>query len=161
MTVSIEERLEVEQFLYREARLADEGRYEEWQNLFDEETRYWVPGGGGAKPGEEVAIIDDNRTRLATRIRQLRTGLRYAQSPPSPTRRLISNIEIEYEDDCYRVTSNFVAYEIKIQSTHETITWCGQYKHELIKKDNKLLMRSKTVYLVNRGEPIPSLTFLI
>ncbi|MDH3643622.1 MAG: aromatic-ring-hydroxylating dioxygenase, partial [Gammaproteobacteria bacterium] len=33
----------VEAFLYREARLMDENRYEEWLELFAEECEYWIP----------------------------------------------------------------------------------------------------------------------
>ncbi|TMK24269.1 MAG: hypothetical protein E6G69_19025, partial [Alphaproteobacteria bacterium] len=32
---------EVEQFLYREARLLDERRFNEWLDLFTEDVRYW------------------------------------------------------------------------------------------------------------------------
>ena len=32
-----------EQFLYHEARLLDEQRYEEWLELFSDDATYWVP----------------------------------------------------------------------------------------------------------------------
>ena len=38
-------------------------------------------------------MIYDNRSRISTRLKQLRTGKRYAQAPPSNLRRLLSNIE--------------------------------------------------------------------
>ena len=34
---------EVEQFLYHEAELLDERRYEEWLTLFTDDVRYWMP----------------------------------------------------------------------------------------------------------------------
>ncbi|HJZ18253.1 MAG TPA: aromatic-ring-hydroxylating dioxygenase subunit beta, partial [Stellaceae bacterium] len=33
---------EVEQFLYREARLLDERRFHEWLALFADDVRYWM-----------------------------------------------------------------------------------------------------------------------
>ena len=33
---------EVEQFLYREARLLDERRFREWLELLTEDVRYWM-----------------------------------------------------------------------------------------------------------------------
>ena len=33
----------IEAFLYHEARLADENRYDEWFALWTEDVRYWVP----------------------------------------------------------------------------------------------------------------------
>ena len=34
---------EIEEFLYREAELLDERRYEEWLDLFTEDTHYFMP----------------------------------------------------------------------------------------------------------------------
>ena len=33
----------VEAFLYREARLIDEGQFDEWLTLFTEDAHYWCP----------------------------------------------------------------------------------------------------------------------
>ena len=35
---------EVQQFLFFEARLLDEERYEEWLGLMTPDIRYWMPG---------------------------------------------------------------------------------------------------------------------
>ena len=35
--------MNVEQFLYHEARLLDEQRLEEWLELFTDDATYWVP----------------------------------------------------------------------------------------------------------------------
>src|ERR1700745_1533852 len=84
----------VEQFLYREARLADEGDYDAWEALWTDDALYWVPiGGEGGDPRREMSVIYDNRSRISTRLQQLRTGRRPAQAPRSNLRRLISNIE--------------------------------------------------------------------
>ena len=39
---------EVEQFLYREARLLDERRFHEWLTLFTDDVRYWMPAAATA-----------------------------------------------------------------------------------------------------------------
>ena len=84
----------VEQFLYREARLADEGDYDAWEALWTDDALYWVPiDGEGGDPQRQMSVIYDNRSRISTRLKQLRTGKRYAQAPPSNLRRLLSNIE--------------------------------------------------------------------
>ena len=33
----------VEAFLYKESRLADESRYDEWEALWEDDAVYWVP----------------------------------------------------------------------------------------------------------------------
>jgi benzoate/toluate 1,2-dioxygenase beta subunit len=62
---------EVEQFVYLEARLADELRYDEWESLWTDDAVYWVPSGADdIDPNTQMSIIFDNRSRIGTRIRQ-------------------------------------------------------------------------------------------
>ena len=68
---------DVSQFLYREARLQDEHRFDEWEALWTDDAIYWVPANGeGGNPEEQMSIIYDNRSRIALRIRQFHTGKR-------------------------------------------------------------------------------------
>jgi 3-phenylpropionate/cinnamic acid dioxygenase small subunit len=54
---------EVEQFLYREARLLDERRFHEWLELFTEDVRYWMAGRRNRYPSSSkaIAILDLER----------------------------------------------------------------------------------------------------
>ncbi len=158
-----DEQKEVEAFLYLEARLADESHYSEWEDLVDDDMLYWVAtGDGNYDPNKKVSITYDNRSRLATRIRQLNTGARHAQLPPSPMRRVISNIEIENTvADEYIVFSNFVLLEVQAQSTHNLHMWGGRTEHRLRRKDGKLKMFYKKVMLVNAAEVLPSIAFIL
>jgi len=91
----------VVEFLYKEARLADEARYADWLALWTDDGVYWVPAttDPGADPDKHLSHIYDNRGRLETRIKLLQTGHRYSQEPASLMRRLISNIEVAAADD--------------------------------------------------------------
>ncbi len=85
----------VEQFIYREARFADEHEYDAWESLWTDDGEYWVPAGGPtAAPSGQMSVIHDNRARIATRVKQFHTGKRHAQTPPSSLRRVMSNIEL-------------------------------------------------------------------
>ena len=87
-------------FIFREARLADESRYDEWASLWHErDALYWVPMHEDADPETEVSYIYDNQPRIAKRIAQLKTGARHSQTPPSKMRRIISNFEVVGSDD--------------------------------------------------------------
>jgi hypothetical protein len=72
-------------FIYHEARLADEARYSEWEALWDDRATYWVPMAPDADPETQVSYINDNRTRIRSRVAQLNTGVRHSQTPPSST----------------------------------------------------------------------------
>ena len=154
----------VVEFLYREARLADEARYADWLALWTDEAVYWVPATTDpeADPETRISHIYDNRSRLETRIKLLQTGHRYSQEPPSHMRRLISNIEVAQAGDGELVAgSNFLLAELSIQASHETHWWVGRATHRLRRVDGELRIRSKKVVLINAAEPLPNLAFLI
>jgi benzoate/toluate 1,2-dioxygenase beta subunit len=163
MELSDQEHRAVERFIYREAQLADESRYDEWEKLLTDDMKYWVPAGGeDPDPTFDVSIINDNRSRLATRLRQLMTGTRHSQAPKSKMRRLISNIGAEKTGDGeYKVEANFVVYEYQMQSTHQINVWPGRVEYRLRQVAGELKMSLKKVMLVHAGGNIPTLAFLI
>jgi 3-phenylpropionate/cinnamic acid dioxygenase small subunit len=119
---------------------------------------YWVPRHETADPGQDVSYIYDNRRRLASRIKQLQTGARHAQTPPSRMRRIIGNLElVAADDETVTVASNFVLYEYRYSMT----TWAGRTVHCIRTSSDSLRLRQKTVHLVNGDAPIPTMAFLI
>ncbi len=154
----------VVEFLYLEARLADEARYAEWLALWTEEAVYWVPASTDpdADPETRISHIYDNRARLETRIKLLQTGHRYSQEPASLMRRLISNIEVVDGRDGQLVAgSNFILAELSVQAKAEMHWWVGRATHHLRRAEGALRMSLKKVVLINAAEPLPNLSFLI
>ena len=152
------------EFLYREARLADEARYAEWLALWTDDAVYWVPATTDpeADPESRLSHIYDNRARLETRIKLLQTGHRYSQVPASLMRRIISNIEVEEGPNGELVAgSNFFLAELSIQAQSEMHWWVGRATHHLRRADGLLRMSQKKVVLINAAEPLPNLSFLI
>ena len=149
---------EIEQFLYREARLADEGEYDAWEALWTDDGVYSVPAGGD-DPERHMAIIHDNRSRIALRVKQLKTGKRYAQIPSSSVRRLIANVELlGSEGDDLLVGANVLAVESRPRGT---VSWAGRTEYRLRREGDGLRLVRKTVMLVDRDRPLPTLAFLI
>jgi 3-phenylpropionate/cinnamic acid dioxygenase small subunit len=154
----------VVEFIYREARLADEARYAEWLALWTDDAVYWVPATTdlAADPDKHLSHIYDNRGRLETRIKLLQTGHRYSQEPASPMRRLIANIEVASAENGELVAeSNFALAELAIQAKREMHWWVGRTTHRLRRAGGDLRMCRKKVVLVNAAEPLPNLSFLI
>ncbi len=84
----------VKQFLYHEALLMDEHRYDDWLALWTEPALYWVPSNRDQiDPRREVSLIYDDWVRLQLRIARLKSGFAHAQEPKSRMRRIISNGE--------------------------------------------------------------------
>jgi benzoate/toluate 1,2-dioxygenase subunit beta len=149
---------EITQFLYREARLADEGDYDAWEALWTDDATYWVPVGED-DPDRRMSIIYDNRSRIALRVAQLKSGKRHAQIPPSNVRRLISNVELlGYAGDDVLVGANFLAVESR---PRETTIWAGRSEYRLRREADVLRLVRKTVTLMDRDRPLPTLAFLL
>lgn len=151
----------VERFLYREARLADEHDYAGWESLWTDDGVYWVPASGPVDDPDRMAIVHDNRHRIATRVKQLQTGRRHAQSPPSRLCRVVSNIEIVGPvggTDDLRVDANVVLLEARAEGT---TTWGGRVEYHLRPTDDGWRLSFKRIDLVNRPWDVPTLAFLL
>jgi biphenyl 2,3-dioxygenase beta subunit len=129
---------EVERFLYREARLLDERRFREWLELFTEDVRYRMAARSNRYPKtskaiaildpdryveddraaeDELALLDESKATLEARVARLETGMAWAEDPPSRTRHLITNIEVEpgTAGGELRVFSNFLVYRSRAE----------------------------------------------
>ena len=133
---------EVEQFLYREARLLDDRHFHEWLELFTDDVRYYMAGRSNRYPkssmaiaildparyvesdvtgDDELAILDEDKTSLAARVARLDTGMAWAEDPPSRTRHMVSNVEVEAGDGDaeIRVYSNFLVYRSRAETEED------------------------------------------
>lgn len=153
-------RYQIEAFLYREARLIDEHRYDEWLSLWTDDGIYWVPcNEDDTDPARQVSIIYDDRVRLGDRVARLKSGAAWAQEPKSRMRRVIANLEIEEgENGEVSVASNFILAELR---RHMQNLWAGRTIHKLRPENGDFKIVYKKVMLVNNDEEIPALVFLI
>ena len=154
------DRQQVEQFIYHEADLMDEHRYDEWLALWTDDALYWVPSGGDdIDPKREISLIYDDRVRLQVRITRLKSGFAHAQEPKSRMRRVVSNIVTkEAENGDIVVFSNFLLIELR---RGKQDTFAGRTIHRLRPDNGSFRLASKKVLLVNNDEYIDNLTFLI
>jgi 3-phenylpropionate/cinnamic acid dioxygenase small subunit len=152
---------EIEAFLYKEARLADENRYDEWTALWTDDAIYWIPANlDDYDPREHISIVYDDRERLQDRVDRLKSGAAWAQEPRSRIRRLVSNIEVEPPDAKGEITasSNFVLGDLRRGT--QTVYFARQI-HRLRRTPHGLRLAYKKVILLNNNEPIHNLSFII
>jgi 3-phenylpropionate/cinnamic acid dioxygenase small subunit len=111
---------DVEAFLYREARMLEDNRFDDWLQCFSDDVRYWMPiqestdgSSRSAKQFDTFALFDDDKKSLELRVLRIKTGDAHAEVPPSTTQRLVTNITIEpaATDHSLRVRSNFMVYQ--------------------------------------------------
>jgi benzoate/toluate 1,2-dioxygenase subunit beta len=149
----------VEEFLFFEAKLIDEHRYEQWLELWTDDGLYWVPcNDDDADPARQAMIIYDNRARLGDRIYRLTSGAAWAQQPRSRTRRLISNVEVRETGGGYAVESNCLIAEMR--RSRQNI-FAARILHTLRPAGDSFRIALKKVLLLNNDDPIDNLTFLV
>jgi 3-phenylpropionate/cinnamic acid dioxygenase small subunit len=118
---------EVENFLYHEAELLDERRFEEWLELFTEDAHYWMPMRRNVpaderareftREGIDVNWFDEGKDTLTRRVKQIRTGVHWAEQPPSRTCHMVSNVQIlEARADEAAVKSRFLLYRNRVET---------------------------------------------
>ena len=95
---------EIASFLYAEAELLDERRHDEWLALLADDIRYWMPLRRNVKygdtareftrEGEDISWFDEGKDTLTRRVRQIQTGIHWAEEPQSRIAHLVSNVQL-------------------------------------------------------------------
>ena len=159
---------EVEQFLYREARLLDARRFDDWLDLLAEDIKYWMPLRSNRYPAyskaisildgsryeegdlsgeDDLAIMDEDKDSLTRRIRRLDSGMAWAEDPPSRTRHFVSNIEVEpgNRESELKVYSNFIMYRTRGETEQDF--YVGSREDVLRREDGQLRVAYRKIVL--------------
>ena len=154
---------EIEDLLYREVDLLDERHYEEWLDLFTEDVAYWAPLRKNVPWAErdrdisgpdDVAWIDDDKATLVKRVRQLMTGIHWAEEPPSRVSHLITNIRlVEPLDDLPEgaeaaVTCRFLVHRNRLET--ETDFLIGR-REDLLRRTAGALMIARRKIILDQS----------
>jgi len=117
-----------ERFLLHEARLLDDGKFDDWLALFTPDAWYWVPSEPDQdNPHDTVSLIYDDR-------------------------RIVSNVSIEDSgNNACTVRSKFVMIEYRRDSQR---LFAGTAFHRLVQADGGIFIASKRVNLVNCDAPL-------
>ena len=150
----------VEAFLYREARLMDAHRYEEWLALFADDALYWIPSNEDEiDPRRQVSIAYANRQDLGLQIARLASGKAYTQDPPVRLCRVVANVEVEPEEDG-EATVHSVVHIYAVRAGRER-TIAGRVVHRLRARGGEIRIVRRKVELAANDEVLGDLTFLV
>jgi 3-phenylpropionate/cinnamic acid dioxygenase small subunit len=151
---------EIEDLLYREADLLDERQYEAWLDLFTDDVVYWMPLRKNV-PWEErtrditseddIAWIHDDKATLIKRVKQIMTGIHWAEEPLSRVSHLFTNIrlaeplEAVLEMPQFTVKSRFFVYRNRLET--ETDFLVGRREDVLRRVDGQLRFARRKIIL--------------
>jgi 3-phenylpropionate/cinnamic acid dioxygenase small subunit len=166
-------RQEIEDFLYREADLLDERRYEEWLALFTDDARYWMPMRRNVprdepereftREGADVNWFDEGKETLTRRVQQILTGVHWAEEPPSRICHMISNVEILTMSPAgaspteVLVKSRFLVYRNRVET--ETDLLVGKREDVLRRVDGRWRIARRKIVLDQSVLLAKNLTF--
>jgi 3-phenylpropionate/cinnamic acid dioxygenase small subunit len=141
---------EVAEFLYREAELLDERRYDDWLALLADDIRYWMPMRRNVKFGEDereftrnttdINWFDEGKDTLSRRVKQIQTGIHWAEEPVSRIAHLVSNVQILEATPSFAdprevlVKCRFLIYRNRVET--ETDILVGK-REDLLRRDGE------------------------
>ncbi len=160
---------EVEQRLYREARMLDDEDYSEWTAMMTDDIHYFMPGietryrkdkTDQLNDTSRMAFYNDNLEEIGKRLARLDTGTAWSEDPATRYCHIISNIEVETTDntDELLVYSNFLVYRNRLERDEDTLIgsrkdiWRRESgvlklaKRRILLKQNVLISKNMNVY---------------
>lgn len=149
-------------FVYREARLLDEKRYDDWYELFTEDGFYWVPlAPGQIDPHDHTSLAYEDRLLLKLRIERLKSPRAFSQQPESRGHHVLQLPEVEKSDAAGN--EHVVRTQCIYTETHadeQQMYACTTF-HTLAVEGGVLKMRLKRVNLLNCDAALPSIQLFL
>ena len=148
----------LEQFLFLEARLLDEQRWEEWNDLYLEDAEYWVPATPGQPdPTNHVSLIYETGLLRAVRVKRYKHPNAFSLQPGPRSVHLVSNVILDSYDETTaecKVTSRFIMLQYRREKQD---VFAGACTHTLIIKGNDIRIAAKRVDLLNCDAPLENI----
>jgi 3-phenylpropionate/cinnamic acid dioxygenase small subunit len=147
-SADVERRAELEEFLYQEAWLLDQGRFDEWLELYTDDATYWIPlQADQSDPLTTSSIVYDDRRLLEVRVRQFQHPRAHARIPAPRTVHQVGNVRVIESNGCdVRVSSTLLLVEFRRERQR---VWGALVEHRLRRTDQGLRIAAKRVDLVN------------
>jgi 3-phenylpropionate/cinnamic acid dioxygenase small subunit len=153
---------ELARFVYGEARLLDEKRFDEWYELFTDDAYYWVPlVPGQTDPLAHNSLAYEDKLLLKLRIERLKQPTAYSQKPASRCQHLLQAPEVEKSDPArgeYLLRTPFVYTETRGE---ESQRYAATAWHTLVGSPAGLRIRLKRVDLLNCDAALSSIQLFL
>jgi 3-phenylpropionate/cinnamic acid dioxygenase small subunit len=148
--------------VYREARLIDEKRFDEWYELYSEDALYWMPLTRDQPLGEaQTSLYYEDKLLLKVRIERLRHPNAFSQVQPSFSQHVLQQPGVESGEpgsgQCVLRTP-FVYVEAQLD---RQLMLVGVAYHHLLAVGGEWKIRMKQIELLNRDAALPSIELLL
>ena len=137
-------------FLYEEARMLDDGRYDEWLTLWTDDGVYWMPLDYKQQdPIHETSLLYEDQFMLRLRVERLNGARTFSQKPKSRCHHVIQRPFIDamdHEAGTFRTTTQMHYVETRLD---EQFLLALTATHSLVLRDGALRIAQKRVDILN------------
>ena len=137
-------------FIYEEARMLDEGRYDEWLDLWLLDGHYWMPlDYRQTEPHLVTSLLHEDMFMLKLRVERLNGARTFSQKPKSRCHHVIQRPfvdQIDNEAGTYLTNTSMHYVETRLD---EQCLLALTATHELRRVEGKLRIANKRVDLLN------------
>jgi 3-phenylpropionate/cinnamic acid dioxygenase small subunit len=152
----------LQEFIYDEARLIDDKRFDEWYELFTDDALYWMPlARGQMRDDLHNSLLYEDKLLLKVRIERLKRPGAFSQQLPSFCQHVLQLPRLESSSEGERrhlMRTPFVYFESRGE---EQICLAGVYYHDLIEDGGHLRIKMKQIELLNRDAALPSIQMFL
>ncbi len=149
-------------FVYDEAAMLDDMRWEDWIGLFAEDGRYWMPLEWRQEdPVLQPSLMYEDLLLLTVRIERLAGDRTFSQKPKSRCNHLLERpriLSMGEEDGVYKLRTSFLYTETRGDLIERYSGWIG---HRLVEIDGALKIRQKRIDLLNFDAPLGNIQLFI
>ncbi|NMG72606.1 aromatic-ring-hydroxylating dioxygenase subunit beta [Parazoarcus communis] len=137
-------------FVYAEARMLDEQRFDDWLKLFTDDGYYWMPLAHDQQdPVLHTSLLYEDTLLLRVRIERLHGQRTFSQQPKSRCHHLLQAPSIESSDPAKGEHVVRTAFHYTETRLDKQTLYAGWTTHHLVETDGALKIRLKRVDLVN------------
>lgn len=149
---------ELAALVYREARLIDEKRFDEWYDLYADDAFYWVPLVPGQVDGENhTSLMYEDKLLLKLRIERFSNPRSFSLHPAVRCLHVLQRPEVEEADpEAGRWVTRTAQVYVETQGETQQVL-AAVVRHTLVRSDAGLRIRLKRVDLLNCDAPLPSI----
>ena len=142
------------EFVYREARLLDELRYEEWLALYADEAHYWMPAEWQqTDPKLQASLMYEDKLLLRIRVERLANARTFSQKPKSRAQHLLQRPMVDaFDPDAGRFRTWTSFHYVETRQDDQQL-FAGWATHDFVLVDGALKVKLKRVDLVNFDAP--------
>lgn len=137
-------------FVYEEARMLDDGRFDEWLDLWTHDGMYWMPLDYNQTDDKHVtSLLHEDAFMRKLRVERFKGERTFSQKPKTRCHHVLNRPFVDKSDAASGEFATHTAFHYVETRLDDQILLAATAKHDLVLADGKLKIRLKRVDLLN------------